>query len=79
MPRIQASKRPKLSRRELGSSVGRMFALFKGQRKVLVVTAILSVIEAILITFNTLCICVIYSNFFTGDEEAAHQLLINDW
>ncbi|MCQ3908030.1 MAG: hypothetical protein MJ200_00200 [Mycoplasmoidaceae bacterium] len=78
MPKIQASKRPRLSRRELGSSIGRMFALFKGQRRVLVVTAILSVVEAAMITLTTFCMCIIYSNFFAKPQEVAKPFLINN-
>ncbi|XQP54847.1 MAG: ABC transporter ATP-binding protein [Mycoplasmoidaceae bacterium] len=79
MPKIQASKRPKFSRKELGSSIGRMFNLFKGQRRVLIFTAVMSVIEAVMITFTTFCICIIYSNFFTKPQSEAKPFLIENW
>ncbi|MBQ0045517.1 MAG: ABC transporter ATP-binding protein [Mycoplasma sp.] len=63
MARFQKTKRPKMSGKELGSSLVRMFALFKGQRKVLVLTIILSMVEAVMITFTTFCMGVIYNNF----------------
>lgn len=78
MRKIQTSKRPKVSRKELGSSMGRMFALFKGQRRVLVVTAILSIVEAMMITITTFCMCIIYSNFFAKPQEVAKPFLINN-
>ncbi len=80
MARFQKSKKPDISRKALGSNLKRMFDLFAGQRKVLVITAILSVIEALMITFTTFCICVIYSNFFTNpDQQESEQFLAANW
>mgnify|MGYP003290682886 CR=1 FL=1 len=80
MPRLQKSKKPKISRRDFSSNLHRMFSLFAGQRKVLVFTVVMSIIEAVMITFTTFCICVIYSNFFTNpDQQASEQKLFDNW
>lgn len=80
MAKFQKTKRPDISRKDFGTNLKRMFGLFAGQRKVLVFTSLMSIIEAVMITFTTFCICVIYSNFFTNhDQEASKQFLIENW
>ncbi|MCQ3914368.1 MAG: hypothetical protein MJ201_00880 [Mycoplasmoidaceae bacterium] len=76
MPRLQKSKKPKISRRDFSSNLHRMFSLFAGQRKVLVFTVVMSIVEAVMITFTTFCICVIYSNFFTNPDQQASETFL---
>lgn len=77
--RFQGTARPKFEKNEFGYNVRRMFSLFKGNRKALIVTVILSVIEAVMITFTTFCVCVIYSNFFSKPQEEARGFLEGNW
>lgn len=73
-------KKPPISNKQLGSSLRRMLGLFKGQKGLLVITAMLSMLEALMITFTTFCICIIYSNFFTTpDPVVAKKFLIDNW
>lgn len=74
--RFQSTARPQFAKNEFGRNLRRMFSLFKGERKVIVFTIIFSIIEAIMVTFGTFCICVIYSNFFAkADTEEAKDFL----
>lgn len=80
MPKIQKAVKPKFSRGQFMPNMKRMFALFSGQKPVLIFTIAMSLIEAMMITFTTFCICVIYSNFFTEqDPEVAKDFLITNW
>ena len=73
MAKFQTSKRPKMSRADFGSNLKRMFNLFAGQRKVLICTILMSILEAVMITFTTFCICIIYSNFFSKSSTEDPQ------
>lgn len=77
MPKMQKTAKPKISRKQLRSSLRRMFSLFKGQRKVLIYTAIISVVEAIMITFTTFCMGVIYNNFLL--PGSGPEILKQNW
>ena len=78
--RFQSTARPQFAKNEFGRNLRRMFSLFKGERKVIVFTIIFSIIEAIMVTFGTFCICVIYSNFFAkADTEEAKDFLSGNW
>ncbi len=80
MAKIQKTAKPKFAHGQFIPNMKRMFGLFAGQKAVLIFTAIVSVVEAVLITFTTFCICVIYSNFFTEqDPDVAKDFLIANW
>ena len=79
MARMHVHGKNQTSQKQLGSSLRRMLGLFKGQKRILTITAILSMVEAVMITFTTFCICIIYSNFFTEvDPTKAKDFLMNN-
>ncbi len=63
MPRIMKSKRPQFAKGQIKSNFNRLTSLFAGHKKLFVATAICSFFEAIMTTFVTFCIGIIY-NFY---------------
>ncbi len=79
MAKMMKTQRPKMSRDELKSNFSRLFVLFAGHRKLLVATAVISALEAIMITFTTFCMAIIYNYYIIPniiDQENWVQFLL---
>ena len=69
------SKRPHFQKNEFGKNLRRMFSLFDKEKKVMTFVIVMSIIEAVMITFTTFCVCIIYSNFFAKEPSEAQTFL----
>lgn len=78
--KFQTTAKPKLSKAEFGHSLARLLSLFSAQKHVLIITLFLSVLEALMVTFTTFCIGIIYNNFLCiEDQQAGTAFLKENW
>lgn len=79
MAKFRPTARPRFQKNEFGKNFRRMFSLFDKEKKVMAFVIVMSIIEAIMITFTTFCICIIYSNFFAKPQGEAKDFLEGNW
>lgn len=63
MARMMKSQRPKFAKGEFKTNLVRLSTLFAGHRKLFIGVAIASFFEAVMITFATFCLAIIYNNY----------------